>query len=162
MLLSVVLIAGCDGKKKHSPMVKPAGPVDVRQLEKGLKDYDTETISRGVKLLTIEDVARLTNEIALKTGKKPMLAGGGDGYICNFDGHSLAVFLAEYSRLSGKTVIQETDEPAEGVTFRLEYAMPEEEAARAMESFLSEKFNVVFVADEAGDLRAVKEKVDGR
>lgn len=166
MLLVIVILAGCDGKKSPRTIKnlsdRAGGKVEKQQLENSLKDFKPEVIAKGVKPLDIADIARMTNEIALKMGKKPIMVGDGEGYMCDFSDHSLAVFLAEYSRLTGKTVIQEADEPAEGITFKLDEVLPVEEAAHAMESFLAEKLNIVIIADEAGDLKAVKRKTGDR
>ncbi|OGV62981.1 MAG: hypothetical protein A2283_12925 [Lentisphaerae bacterium RIFOXYA12_FULL_48_11] len=167
VMLVVVLLAGCDGKKKgqsNGNVPDSTGcKADKPQLEKSLKDFRPETIVKGVKPFAILDVARLTNGLVLKTGRSSLPVGGGvDGYVCSFSGHSLAVFLAEYSRLAGKTVIQEVDEPQEGITFKVEDPLPVEEAIRAMESFLSEKMSIVILDDDAGDLKAVKGKTGDR
>jgi len=167
VLFSVVLLAGCDGKKNPKTVKNVSGAnggkVDQLSLEKKLEDFKPEVILKGVKPLAGLDVARLTNEFSLIMDRDSLpVSSGVDGYACNFKGHSLAAFLAEYSRLTGKTVIQEVDEPEDGVTFKMEEVLPVEEAMLVMEMFLAEKMNVALLPDDAGDIKAVRRKTDTR
>ena len=119
-----------------------------------LKEFRMEFVRKGLPPSPVaEEVGK--HVVKESPGSSLMKSGDMEGYICRFKKHPLSLFLDEYSRLTGKEVVNEAPEPDDGITFSLDASLPVEEAVKAMEAFLRKK-NIILVPDGDNRWKAVR------